>query len=49
MTRRDDSLRDLEVNLTTMESRAVTPPDEDDDGKDQCPSQSPEPGGIRRN
>lgn len=48
MSKRNDRLNELDVNLVELESRVVTPPDKDDDGKDQCPKQSPDPGGVWR-
>ena len=46
MTKRDDSLRDLEVRLDDIPCRVLTPPDEDD-GDEECPKKDPGPGGMR--
>ena len=46
MPKRNDRLQELDINLVEREPRVVTPPDKEDDGKDQCPTQSPDPDGV---
>ena len=48
MKKNRDRLDELNVNLTDMTTRVVTPPDEDE-GDTTCPKKDPGPGGIQRN